>query len=95
MTSVIQCFPRYYNVTSVAQCCHANTHTGATKTGRNSYFGATTLNNSFKPTTSIQAQKLPEQCLSLCEPGFKLSFAHFACIDHISTIVECYQSILK
>lgn len=96
MTSVIQCFPRFYNVSSVAQCCHLNTYTGSAKTiQKKTYFDNTNLNNPFQPIVELPNQKLPEQCLSLCAPNFKLSFAHFICIDHISTIVECYQSLLK
>lgn len=89
MTSVIQCFPRFYNVSLVTQCCNSNAYSNLTK--KKTSFNNNSLNDPFKP---LQNKKLPEQCLSLCTPNFKLSFAHFACIDYISTIVECYQSIL-
>uniref|UniRef100_A0AC34GXF0 Uncharacterized protein n=1 Tax=Panagrolaimus sp. ES5 TaxID=591445 RepID=A0AC34GXF0_9BILA len=64
MTSVISCFPQYYDTSSVGVCC------------------------SLSPT-------LPPQCQALCQPNFKPSLSHLVCIDHISTIVECYRDLIR
>ena len=64
MTSVISCFPQFYNTSSVSTCC-------------------------------ARSVSLPKQCLALCAPDFKPTFAHLACIDHISTIVECYRDLMR
>uniref|UniRef100_A0A7E4ZQW6 DB domain-containing protein n=1 Tax=Panagrellus redivivus TaxID=6233 RepID=A0A7E4ZQW6_PANRE len=64
MTSVIACFPQFYDTAPVATCCSAS------------------------PT-------LPPQCLALCQPDFKPTLAHLSCIDHVSTIVECYRDLMR
>uniref|UniRef100_A0AC35FQ22 DB domain-containing protein n=1 Tax=Panagrolaimus sp. PS1159 TaxID=55785 RepID=A0AC35FQ22_9BILA len=64
MTSVISCFPQYYDTSSVGVCC------------------------SLSPN-------LPPQCQQLCQPNFKPSLTHLVCIDHISTIVECYRDLIR
>ncbi|KAE9553285.1 hypothetical protein FO519_003498 [Halicephalobus sp. NKZ332] len=64
MTSVIGCFPQFYNTSSVSTCCS-------------------------------RSESLPKQCLSLCAPEFKPTLAHLACIDHISTIVDCYRDLMR
>uniref|UniRef100_A0A915D7L0 DB domain-containing protein n=1 Tax=Ditylenchus dipsaci TaxID=166011 RepID=A0A915D7L0_9BILA len=85
MTSVIQCFPRFYNTTFVSKCCAKPNNLEANELVKSEVTGLLA-----KPPT-----ELPEQCLSLCAPDFKLTFAHFACIDHISTIVECYRDLMR
>ncbi|KAI6180487.1 hypothetical protein M3Y98_00725300 [Aphelenchoides besseyi] len=81
MTSVLQCFPRFYNISSVGQCCEQ---------------AAATYSSAPSPSllTLNTPPRLPGQCQSLCAPNFKLSFSHFACVDHISTIVDCYRDLL-
>uniref|UniRef100_A0A914Z437 Domain of unknown function DB domain-containing protein n=1 Tax=Panagrolaimus superbus TaxID=310955 RepID=A0A914Z437_9BILA len=64
MTSVISCFPQFYDTSSVGICC------------------------SLSPS-------LPPQCQALCQPNFKPSLSHLVCIDHISTIVECYRDLIR
>ncbi|KAI6204606.1 hypothetical protein M3Y94_00695000 [Aphelenchoides besseyi] len=82
MTSVLQCFPRFYNISSVGRCCE---QAAAPHSSAPSPSSLLTLNT---------PPRLPGQCQSLCAPNFKLSFSHFACVDHISTIVDCYRDLL-
>ncbi|KAI6227258.1 hypothetical protein M3Y99_01273600 [Aphelenchoides fujianensis] len=84
MTSVLQCFPRFYDISSVGQCCEV-----AAAAPRSS---APAPSSFLSPPSS--PPRLPGQCQSLCAPNFKLSFSHFACVDHISTIVDCYRDLL-
>ncbi|KAI1709478.1 hypothetical protein DdX_11265 [Ditylenchus destructor] len=79
MTSVIQCFPRFYDIAPVKECCAK----------------PKTAQSALSPQAFPPKSELPQQCLSLCATDFKLSFAHFACIDHISTIVECYHDLMR
>lgn len=85
MTSVIQCFPRFYNISTVTTCCNEVSNLINKKAN---------LNNSIDFTYSLKPNKFPQQCLNLCTSDFKLSFAHFACIDYIEHIVECYRSLM-
>ncbi|KAI6232763.1 hypothetical protein M3Y99_00987400 [Aphelenchoides fujianensis] len=79
-----QCFPRFYDISSVGQCCEV-----AAAAPRSS---APAPSSFLSPPSS--PPRLPGQCQSLCAPNFKLSFSHFACVDHISTIVDCYRDLL-
>ncbi|KAI1716866.1 hypothetical protein Ddc_10241 [Ditylenchus destructor] len=79
MTSVIQCFPRFYDIAPVKECCAR----------------PKSAQSALSPQAFPPKPELPHQCLSLCASDFKLSFAHFACIDHISTIVECYHDLMR
>ncbi|KAI6192353.1 hypothetical protein M3Y97_00328400 [Aphelenchoides bicaudatus] len=84
MTSVLQCFPRFYNISNVGQCCEQAANIPTPPTNVNS------LLSNLSPSP-----RLPGQCTSLCAPNFKLSFSHFACVDHISIIVDCYQDLIR
>ena len=86
MTSVLSCFPRHYNVSSVSRCCAKPTN------GPLPVNSSAALQSLLAGAPSTQA--LPPQCRSLCAPDFKVNFSHLACVDHISTIVECYRELL-
>ncbi|KAL3092458.1 hypothetical protein niasHS_007667 [Heterodera schachtii] len=81
MTGVIQCFPRFFNISSVGKCCAQRTKIGE--------------NNANSLPEQTTAQTLPLQCLSLCAPNFHLTFAHLACVEHIEHILDCYRQLLE
>jgi hypothetical protein len=66
----------------VGQCCEQAAQAPTPPTSVNSLL------------SNLASPRLPGQCQSLCAPNFKLSFSHFACVDHISTIVDCYRDLL-
>uniref|UniRef100_A0A1I8BFV6 DB domain-containing protein n=1 Tax=Meloidogyne hapla TaxID=6305 RepID=A0A1I8BFV6_MELHA len=81
LTNVIQCFPRFYNITSVGQCCASSI----------------LLNNNLPAINSFMQIKreIPPQCLSLCSSNFHLTIAHFACIEYVEHILGCYRQLLE
>nr|CAD2179002.1 unnamed protein product [Meloidogyne enterolobii] len=82
LTNVIKCFPRFYNITSVGQCCASSSLINS---------------NSNLPINSFLQIKreIPPHCLSLCSPNFHLSLAHLACIEFVENILGCYRQLLE
>ncbi|CAD5234031.1 unnamed protein product [Bursaphelenchus xylophilus] len=89
MTSVLQCFPRFYNISTVGQCCNQAVN------GQGSANQQQAVQSVVGFLVGQGAPRLPGQCQSLCAPNFKLSFSHFACVDHINTIVDCYRDLIR
>ena len=82
MTSVLQCFPRYYDIRGVSQCCERAAAPTVAEPA------------AFSFLAPAAPRRLPSQCQSLCAPRFALSFSHLSCVDHISTIVDCYRGVI-
>uniref|UniRef100_A0A915MD79 APOBEC-like N-terminal domain-containing protein n=1 Tax=Meloidogyne javanica TaxID=6303 RepID=A0A915MD79_MELJA len=82
LTNVIKCFPRFYNITSVGQCCASSSLINS---------------NSNLPINSFLQIKreIPPHCLSLCSPNFHLTLAHLACIEFVEHILGCYRQLLE
>ncbi|KAF7623500.1 hypothetical protein Mgra_00010197 [Meloidogyne graminicola] len=78
LTNVIQCFPRFYNITSVGQCCSSSIE----------------LNNNNIVPSNISQRKIPSQCLSLCSSNFHLTLSHLVCIEYVEHILGCYRQLL-
>jgi hypothetical protein len=86
MTSIIQCFPQFYDVREVHQCCA--TAGGPQKRQQQQHWqqqqqqstnrGAGALFALTKPPVGM----MPQQCLTLCTADFRYhSLTHFTQLD--------------
>ncbi|CAK5037831.1 unnamed protein product [Meloidogyne enterolobii] len=82
LTNVIKCFPRFYNITSVGQCCASSSLINSNS------------NLPINPFLQIK-REIPPHCLSLCSPNFHLTLAHLACIEFVEQILGCYRQLLE
>uniref|UniRef100_A0A914C0H4 Domain of unknown function DB domain-containing protein n=2 Tax=Acrobeloides nanus TaxID=290746 RepID=A0A914C0H4_9BILA len=49
-----------------------------------------------RPNQSVLSPiKLPQQCLNLCSPNFRISWEHFTCLNYVPTIYECYHDLIE